>query len=88
MAIVNKFQGDKQTFGEIADALLSLGLTERHDSRRIDVVFYCNPDISIKNAERCPRASGEIIVYRQFLLRLELHNGEVSCAVQTTQQSS
>ena len=57
MAVVNKIQGDKKTFREISDALLSLVLAEGYHSKRIDVVFDVYRDISITNIERSIRAS-------------------------------
>jgi hypothetical protein len=67
MALVNKIQGDKKSFQEISDAMLSLVLAAGYDSRRIDVVFDVYRDISIKNAERASRASlGEALTYKHI----------------------
>ena len=62
MALVQKLKvSDQMTFGQIADAALSRVLQEGGNSRRIDVVFDVNNEISIKSAERQQREEGESV---------------------------
>ena len=52
MALVERLNGDGNTFAEIADALMAMVLREGASSKQIDVVFNVYRETSIKNTER------------------------------------
>ncbi len=51
MSFDHKINGDKQTFQNIADIMLTAVLKEGHDCQRIDVVFDIYKEMSIKAGE-------------------------------------
>lgn len=55
MALIQKVNGDRKTFAEIADLALGSVLRESSECQRIDVVFDVYRDVSIKQAERDKR---------------------------------
>ena len=56
MAMLQKFKGLPETFGELAEQLLRQVVTRLHATSRIDLVFDCYRDSSIKGFERSRRA--------------------------------
>ena len=67
MSFDHKINGDKQTFQNIADIMLTAVLKEGHDCQRIDVVFDIYKEMSIKAGERAMRANhSEILMYNSL----------------------
>jgi len=66
MVLVQKIQGNKKTFGAIADAVLNMAFREAEGSDRIDIVFDVYKTLSIKNAERQSRNIVDSIVYKSI----------------------
>ena len=61
MSLVQKMNGNNNTFAQLAENVMSLVLHEGSQSHRIDVVFNVYRETSIKNAERCNRGSSTAI---------------------------
>ena len=57
MSIVQTMKGDGKTFSQVADTILNVALHKGVHCSRVDVVFDTYCETSIKNAERCNRAS-------------------------------
>ena len=55
MALIQKTEGDRITFAEIADKAFGTVLREGYDCQRIDVVFDVYREVSIKQTERDKR---------------------------------
>ena len=51
MALIQKTEGDRITFAEIADKAFGTVLREGYDCQRIDVVFDVYREVSIKQTE-------------------------------------
>ena len=66
MSLVQKLQGNDQTFLQLAESALSHALHEGSKSHRIDVVFDVYRDMSIKNAERANRGSDTEIKFKNI----------------------
>ena len=77
MAMLQAFKGSPGTFGELAEQLLRQ-VVARHDATsRIDIVFACYRDSSIKNFERSRRAGRGADV-----LRLAIAGSSTKCPKQ------
>ena len=60
MALLQALQGRPSTFADLALLILQVVMSRQHNSGgRVDVVFDCYWDVSIKNAERQKRAAGD-----------------------------
>ena len=61
MSLVQKMNGNKKTFAQLAESVMSLVLREGSQSHRIDVVVDVYRETSTKNTERCNRGSSTAI---------------------------
>ena len=59
MAMLQAFKGSPGTFGELAEQLLRQVVARLDGTSRIDIVFDCYRDSSIKNFERSRHAAGQ-----------------------------
>ena len=57
MAIINKLNAEKQTYGELAANIFATIMMNGYGSTRLDVVFDVYKELSIKNAEREKRGN-------------------------------
>ncbi len=55
MNLVQRVKADQVTFGDVANTVLSMALSQGSNSKRIDVVFDTYRENSIKNSERSAR---------------------------------
>ena len=62
MALLHAFKGVPSTFGDLADQLLRLVVARLSAASRVDVVFDCYNDMSIKSFERNKRAGTESLL--------------------------
>ena len=62
MAMLQAFKGVPSTFGDLADQLLRLVVARLSAASRVDVVFNCYNDMSIKSFERNKRAGTESLL--------------------------
>ena len=88
MGLVQRMNGNNNTFAQLAESVLSMILYVGVLSGRVDVVFDAYRQPSIKYSERLNRGAGTTLQYQCLAGDTTYNSGDNSCAVHSTRRAS